>query len=255
MSVTNKADIDELMAGIRAELTAEAARLEASAPAQQDLSIDEIMMRVRGEVARRRNSQAGDVAPLAPARPHSPDLSIPRWEPAAAQLPVKRRYELSELVGFSDADFIDVAYRTVLRRPPDENGLRHYLHLLRSGGASKVEILDMLCRSEEGRSHGVQIDGLFLPCLVQKWRRKRFVGPFISWAHAFLRLGNVGERQTILDAVQAREHQAIGRLINEVSDQFVQRLASLEAALATRAASASLDALEKRTRCHDRASG
>jgi hypothetical protein len=101
MSVTNKADIDELMAGIRAEVTAEAARLEASAsaPAQQDLSIDEIMMRVRGEVARRRNSQAG-VAPLAPARPHSPDLSIPRWEPAAAQLPVKRRYELSELVGF-----------------------------------------------------------------------------------------------------------------------------------------------------------
>src|SRR5262245_2068228 len=103
MSIRKKADIDELMAGIRAELTAEAARLEASpsASAQKGLSIDEIMLRVRDEVTRRRNSQAGAVAPLTPARPHSTDLSMPRWEPSASQLPVKRQYELSELVGFS----------------------------------------------------------------------------------------------------------------------------------------------------------
>jgi SAM-dependent methyltransferase len=247
MSVRNKADIDELMAAIRAELTAEARRLEVSQPdrAPQSLSIDEIMSRVRGEVARRRNGQAGSVASLTPPTPPSCDLSIRRWEPAAPQLPVKRRYTLSELVGFPDADFIDVAYRTVLRRPPDENGLGHYLHLLRTGAASKVEILEMLCKSTEGKSHGVQVDGLFLPYLVQKWRRKRFIGPLIGWAHTFLRLGSLSERQAMLDIVQARESQALGRLLNEVSDQLVHRITTFDATLATRAAASSFEALKR----------
>src|SRR5262245_60617121 len=246
MSVKDKLDIDELMADIRTELSAEAMRAASSSVhTSQSLSIDEIMLRVRGEVARRRNGHAGVTDSVSPAKPPSSDLSIPRWEPAAPRLAVKRKYALSELVGFSDVDFIDVAYRTVLRRPPDEQGLNHYLQLLRTGFASKVEVLEMLSRSTEGSSHGVQIDGMFFPCLVHRWRRTRFIGPLINWAHAFLRLGSQRDRQAILDTAQARECQALGRLVNEVSELLVHRIAEMEARLASCAAAASLDALKK----------
>src|SRR5262249_51347513 len=82
----------------------------------RNLSIDDIMWRVRAEVARRRNGgPAKEPTPTFPDQIPSFDESIPSWKPAAARLPAKDRYTLSELLVFSDADFIDVAYHAVLR--------------------------------------------------------------------------------------------------------------------------------------------
>jgi SAM-dependent methyltransferase len=75
----------------------------------------------------------------------------------------------------------------------------------------------------------VVIHGLRQPYLLQKWRRKRIVGPIIGWTHAFLRLGTVSERRAVLDAAQAQESQQVGRLLNEVSDNLARRIAVLEA--------------------------
>jgi SAM-dependent methyltransferase len=194
---------------------------------KSSLPVDEIMARVRAEIARRRDGQPGIPATNVPTSLSSGE-SLPRWQAAAPRLPFKREYVLPELLVFSDADFIDVAYRTVLRRPPDEAGFKHTLAQLRSGTATKVEILWTLRESAEGQARGVVIHGLRQPYLLQKWRRKRFFGPIIGWAHAFLRLGAVGDRLAALDTAQARESQELGRMLNEVSEHLVRRIAILK---------------------------
>src|SRR5215475_13606918 len=104
----------------------------------RNLSIDDIMWRVRAEVARRRNgASTKETTPTFPNQVPSFEESVPSWKPAAARLAAKDRYTLAELLVFSDADFIDVAYRAVLRRAPDEDGFNHYLRLLRAGANTK----------------------------------------------------------------------------------------------------------------------
>ena len=57
-------------------------------------------------------------------------------------------------------EFIDQAYRLILRREPDPAGRNHYIAALCTGMLGRVEILNALSRSPEGRSEGVVIDGL-----------------------------------------------------------------------------------------------
>jgi O-antigen chain-terminating methyltransferase len=203
------------------------------------------MWRVRAEVARRRNGgPSKEPTPKLPAQIPSFDESIPSWKPAAARLPAKDRYTLSELLAFSDADFIDVAYRAVLRRPPDDEGFNHYLRLLRAGANSKLEILGILRSSQEGTTAAVQIDGLDRSYALLKWRRKRFIGPIVAWIHALLRLGTAAERQVQLEARQALEIHEIGRSLNEASSYLVQRLIALKVQLAGRTGAAEFEALK-----------
>jgi O-antigen chain-terminating methyltransferase len=68
-------------------------------------------------------------------------------------------YAMEELVRFNDAMFVQVAYRSVLRRDPDPSGFEHYLRVLRAG-ASKDEIVHSLLHSEEGRAAGTRVTGL-----------------------------------------------------------------------------------------------
>src|SRR5215468_9119166 len=132
--------------------------VDTSRPASKpkNLSIDDIMWRVREEVARR---SGGAALSASPADVRAFDESLPKWKSAVGRPSKKNEYALAELLAFSDADFIDVAYSAVFHRPPDENGLKHYLHLLRTGAATKVEILWMLCSCPEGQAAGVRIAG------------------------------------------------------------------------------------------------
>src|SRR5690349_10761458 len=122
---------------------------QSSASAARNVSIDDIMWRVRAEVARRRNGvPSKEPTPTYPNPVPSFEESIPSWKPAAARAPAKDKYTLPELLVFSDADFIDVAYRAVLRRPADVDGFNYYLRLLRAGAHTKVEILGILRLSD-----------------------------------------------------------------------------------------------------------
>src|SRR5947208_1071220 len=78
----------------------------------EDLSIDDIMSRVRLELAR-RNRYVSATGSEVPVGIGSFDESAPKWTPAVPRLPVKDAYLAAELLAFSDADFIDVAYRCV----------------------------------------------------------------------------------------------------------------------------------------------
>ena len=242
MSTARKASVRQAKADNNG-LTPENGSSTPSIP--RNLSIDDIMWRVRAEVARRRNGgPTKEPTPTFPNHIPSFDESIPSWKPAAARLPAKDRYTLSELLVFSDADFIDVAYHAVLRRPPDDEGFNHYLRLLRAGANSKLEILGILRSSEEGTAAAIQIDGLDRPYALLKWRRKRFIGPIVAWIHALLQLGRAAERQVQLEARQALEIHEIGRSLNEASSYLVQRLIALKVQLAGRTGAAEFEALK-----------
>jgi len=201
------------------------------------------MWRVRTEVAR-RNGQTSTTVPTNPGDISPFDQSLPKWKSVVPRLPLKDEYALAELLAFADADFVHVAYSTILHRPPDENGFNHYLHLLRTGAATKVEILWTLCSSQEARAAGVRITGLRLPYTLQQWRRKRFIGPIVSWVHAFMRLGALADRLSASEACQARDLQETGRVLNLLAEYLVQRIASVKLQVAARPTAAEFEKLK-----------
>lgn len=160
---------------------------------------------------------------------HEERGGFPRWQPAATRLESKSQYVLSDLLRFNDRDFIDVAYRTLLRRPAD-SGADGYLAALRSGSVSKVEILGAIRFSEEGRENAVHIDGLLLPYKLHQWRHKRVIGTAMGFAMALLRLPRLALRLQSIEARAAHESQAIGHAVNRLGAEIEQRLVAIDAA-------------------------
>jgi len=205
------------------------------------LSIDDIMRRVRAEVARRRISRVGtDESP----KVRTFVLSTPGWAPAVPRLQSKDRYYLSELLAYSDADFVDAASLAILRRSADETAFNRFLAPLRSGELTKIAILQTLMASPEGQVSGVQIDGISLPSLLERWRKKKFLGPVFAWVHALLRLEKSAIRQAQLDAYQAQEIQELGRIINEGMVQLAQGIVALKVDSAGQVKAAEFEALK-----------
>lgn len=188
------------------------------------MDVAEVIRRVREEVARR---QVGSADPFDSGA--SGGGRLPVWSTALPPVPVKPEYTSGELLVHSDRAFVESAYLAVLRRPVDPEGLATYLQKLRSGKMSKVEVLAELRWSPEGRAQGVHVDGLLAPAKLHQWRRKRFVGPLIKWAHAIFRLPALAERSSYSEAIQAREIQELGQLLNQLSAQIGARLSSGEA--------------------------
>jgi Domain of unknown function (DUF4214) len=243
MSTSNNGDVKVPQTTGHSAAAAKMSRIATSKSKPQNVSIDDVMWRVRQEVARPR-SQTQTAVPTSTADIRSFYESLPKWESAVLRPPRKDEYALAELLAFSDADFIEVAYSAILRRSPAENEFNHYLHLIRTGAAAKVEILWTLCSCQEGQAAGVRIAGLRLPYALQQWRRKRFIGPIVTWIHTFLRLGTLSDRLSASEARQAREIQETGRVIDSAGEYLVQRIASLELQLAARPTAAEFQILK-----------
>jgi SAM-dependent methyltransferase len=200
-----------------------------SSPTSGELTLDEIMNRVRSELRHRRQElaasamQAGDLA-------MDDDDSL-RWEAPSKRLELKQAYTLAELLQFADADFVEMAYRVLLRRPADAEGFRGRLAALRNGSASKVEILGDIRFSEEGLRRAVHVDGLLLPYKFSKWRRIPVIGRCMTLALSIFRLPRMGRSLQAVEAVAARETQRLGSLFNRLDKSNEDRFAGLEAAL------------------------
>ena len=66
---------------------------------------------------------------------------------------------LDELLSYQGEEFLHVAYRSLLQRNVDQEGLKYYLDRLRIG-TSKIEILGQIRNSEEGKLHQSNIENL-----------------------------------------------------------------------------------------------
>jgi FkbM family methyltransferase len=66
---------------------------------------------------------------------------------------------LPELLARYDQDFVECAYRTLLGRAPDPEGMSYYLGRTRDG-VSKMQIVVQLAKSEEGKRCATKLTGL-----------------------------------------------------------------------------------------------
>jgi FkbM family methyltransferase len=217
------ASLDLLMAEVREDVRHSRASTSGAAGASGDeamtssgtsgaVTMEEVMARVRAEVARRREQQSMasiDAVPVAGV-PQQPV----RWHPAEPRLEPRQQYRLAELLRFDDIDFVDTAYRALLLRPADPVGRSHYLDALRGGNTSKVEILGAIRFSAEGRKCGVHVDGLLLPYKLHQWRHKRLLGPVLGFVMGVFRLHRLVFRLQGMEATAARESHAVGRALN-----------------------------------------
>lgn len=231
-------NVDALMEQIRAEVELRRASAQrAAGPEERPSSVPapdakEIMTRVRAEIARRRGGNVTLGESVESGTPVTVlEYPLPSWQPVATRLPDKPQYALNDFLRFDDADFVDVAYRTLLRRPADPEGRLGYLDALRSGAISKVEILGLIRFSNEGRSQVVHVDGLLLPYKLHRWRHVRVVGWLLGMGMAIARLPRLAWRLQGMEASAARETQELGRLLNHVEDALKSRFADVDGTL------------------------
>jgi len=188
------------------------------------LNVEAVMSQVRTQVLQRGGAfgQDGEESQIGAYG------AFPRWAPTTAAIAIKPSYELFELLAHSDRAFVESAYLALLRRLPDPEGLRTYVTKLRAGELTKIDVLAALRWSTEGNARGIHVNGLLAPFLIQKWRRKRFIGPFLAWAMALLRIGRHADWARQVEAAQAGETHELGRLVNAVSQQMQTRFVQVE---------------------------
>lgn len=227
---------------------------------------DDYLERVKTEI--RAEAEAARKRAPAP-RQDPPPRGKPLPPPASGIQRDRLDYSIRELVGAHYIGFIDQAFRSILKRPPDEAGMDAQVRLL-AGGASKAEILGNLRWSAEGRRIGTRIKGLPARYLLAKAARLPVIGYAVDWAIALAglpvllrhqraadtsveaRFGAATEATRVtnarLDALQAElghRAEALGERLLQLGDelhQLRQRLDHLQARV---------DALEPRAARHE----
>jgi SAM-dependent methyltransferase len=176
----------------------------------QEIDLGDLMHRIRSEIAKRRSEmQPAPASALAPTFRDNTPLSdrfvpdlLPRseaathnsLEPALIQLnlsglgpkalasftpALSPPIDVTALLALHDRAFVWAAYFVLLKRPPDEGGLSTYLRLLRTG-TSKIEILRILRRSDEGRIAATPVHGLQMRLFFLTFSRWPLVGPIAA---------------------------------------------------------------------------
>jgi SAM-dependent methyltransferase len=173
------------------------------------LNVDELMARIRAEVARRKQfAQSKDVGSGACEPTHSAatvSLSpLPLPQLPKPQFAHAERYHLNDFLALHDEDFVSAAYRGVLRRSADVQGRQHFLTALRNGSLSKIEILGRLRYSPEGRRQHVPVQGLLPAFGVQHAYRLPVVGSLVAFAMALVRLPRIARN---LQSLEGYQHQ------------------------------------------------
>ena len=134
------------------------------------------------------------------------------------------RYDIGQLVRFSDAEFVDAAYRAILKREPDAAGARFYLRGLRQEQLEKLDVILTLLASEEGRQKNVRIEGLTAPLWLHRMTRLPGVGSWLKYAIDFVRAPILIRRLEQLLAFADARNQQIANHVNLINREFAAAL-------------------------------
>jgi len=199
-----------------------------------EIDVDQLMAKIREAVERRgvdlsltSQSFVSSVAGTEMAHstllldlPNPPLSLLPEFQASA-----DGKYHIKDLLKYHDCDFVQHAYQAILKREPDERGYRHNIEMLRSAHLNKIDVLASLCFSAEGQKHGVKIEGLRTPLLIQRLGRIPLLGYFVRLAVALARLPGSIRSQ---DQSNAHLH-AVNGYLNQTSAwvaQYMQKHAS-----------------------------
>ena len=166
--------------------------------------------------------------------PKSPKFELrPVFEPHTDD-----EYHLNDLLKFHDVDFLNAAYRAILKRELDTFGSNYYLEHLREGHLDKVDLLATLRFSTEGQLKSVRIKGLALPTFIRRLGRLPVIGYPIRLGISFLRLPVLIHRLRQHEAYSLAQNRKVTEHANEVAghvdsvnDVLARYLSSLSAAI------------------------
>jgi O-antigen chain-terminating methyltransferase len=134
------------------------------------------------------------------------------------------RYTVTDFLNYHDEDFVRNAYRGILRREADAEGLTNFLTSLRNGSLSKLEILGRLRYSHEGKAHNVHVSGLLFRFAIKTTFRIPVLGYMLSLATLFIRLpvlvNNWQRFETFVNQQQRDQQAQLNRLITQIEDSF-----------------------------------
>ncbi len=146
----------------------------------RDISIDKILQSVNEEVEREKCGvtieKAGDLS-----------LNFERFD-TEKKFHYKDIYELNDFLQYHNEDFIYYAYKAILGREPDDEGLQYYLRLYQKGELEKISIIGKIRYSAEGKKNNIKINGLFIPYILSELYKINFIGYFIRFITVILTL-------------------------------------------------------------------
>jgi O-antigen chain-terminating methyltransferase len=197
-----------------------------------EIDIDQLMVEIREAVAKREAKGARSLI--------SASLELYESLLSAKELPTHRiavpqislqpdlllkdddHYHVNDLVKFHDHAFVWNAYKVILKREPDEEGLRQFLGDLRSGRFNKIDVLASLRQSPEGETKGVRIDGLKRPALLRKFYRVPVLGYLLELLVAIARLPAMLRNQRRFEGHVSVQHDRLAGQLNELSRHSFQ---------------------------------
>src|SRR5712691_9657872 len=141
-------------------------------------------------------------------------------------------YRVTDLLKYHDRDFVWNAYRALLKREPDSEGLSAFLEKLRSGRFNKVDVLARLRFSPEGRRNQVTIDGLRLPAMIRRLYRVPVIGYVAELVVGVARLPSLIRNQRQIESHLIAQQNLLADHFNqataELHESFALSLTQLE---------------------------
>jgi O-antigen chain-terminating methyltransferase len=127
------------------------------------------------------------------------------------------QYHVDELLQYHDRNFIQNAYRAILKRGPDATGYEAFIGRLRRGEANKIDILARLRYSREGRSKRVRVDGLFVPAAIRQIYRIPVLGYVAQLCLGIVRLPVAIRNQQQFEAHAHAQALQMEEFMNDLS--------------------------------------
>jgi O-antigen chain-terminating methyltransferase len=139
------------------------------------------------------------------------------------------QYHVNDLLRFHDRDFIQNAYRAILKRYPDAHGFEQFLEKLRSGQLNKVDILARLRFSPEGHAKNVQVKGLLLPSIVRRAYNVPLFGYLVRLLVGLARVPHMIRYQQQLEGYLLAQQQLVSDYANDRGRELAAALNQVSA--------------------------
>jgi SAM-dependent methyltransferase len=163
-------------------------------------------------------------------------LSAVNSQPLALQPTFQPRadhqYHVNDLLQYHDRNFIQNAYRAILKRGPDATGFKDFIEALRAGRLNKIDVLARLRYSSEGRSKKVQINGLLVPAVIRQSYRVPVLGYVFQLLVALARLPKSARSQQQFEAHVLAQQEQIVDYANATKTALANQAREVSAALA-----------------------
>ena len=230
-----------------------------------EINIDEIMKKIREEVNRRKAHQDGvdyhTTLQQVKDSPINPTVKQTKlWQTIKAIQFRLRRYPfysfayrtalrftrfipkyqtsftIEDFFKYDEEPFIKNAYKGILLRDAEEQGLNFYLSMMRSGKLNKVQVLANLRYSKEGKEKKTNIKGLYLSYLATKLYKLPIMGYAIRWITVIIKMPLIVRNITAFenytntrfnhsDSIMIKEWNNLRNTIEKKADaQAVQQL-------------------------------